>query len=222
MRRRDVTRVAHSGPASRLHCSCTSGHPPTKDPAQPKMPTPQREIARAERSLTHLDDLFGLFGEAPPEHEHLAPEVVPELQRSLLHHERHMTVTLEKHHETRVTLEVLDQIHEEPFYARKILLRHADGLIVQYGIMRFDLRRVSAHVRGLILAEETPLGRILIENDILRRISTHGLLSIHANPQIQSSLSTNRDIQGPLYGRLATILCNESPAVDLLEVVTGL
>ena len=187
------------------------------------MPTSQQELARAERSLTTLEDLFGLFGETPPAHQHEPSEAVPETQRLLLDHERHMTVTLEKYHETKVTLEVVDQIHEEPFYARKILLRHASGPVVQYGIMRFDLRRVSAHVRTLILAEETPLGRILIENDVLRRISTHGLLSLSPNQEIISILTGSAHAQGaPLYGRLATILCNESPAVDLLEVVTGI
>ena len=199
------------------------------------MPTPQHALARADRSLTRLDELFGLFAEAAPKHRAMAPEDIPKIPRSLLHHQRHMTVTLEQHYDTRVELAVLDQIYQEPFYARKILLTHAtpdedETSVVQYGIMRFDLRRVSAKVRSLILAEELPLGRILIENDVLRRITTHGLLAIEPSPSMRSAVGLS--VQPPqsfsfrppstvLYGRLATILCNESPAVDLLEVVTG-
>lgn len=193
------------------------------------MTNAQRTLARADRSLTQLDELFGLFGERAPEHTYLSPEQIPEPQRALLHHERHMTVTLEKFHQTKVDLEVLDEIHVEPFYARKILLTDqsiGERSVIQYGIMRFDLRRVNAPVRELILEGEVPLGRILIENEVLRRISTHGLLGLSPTPEIQATISGPRQPQltsdQQIFGRLATILCNESPAVDLLEMVTGL
>lgn len=182
------------------------------------------ELARADRSLTRIEELFGLFGEIPPTNEPVSSSSVPEPQRSLLDHERHMTVTLERHYAGPVQLEVLEQLSTEPFYARRILLRGPDGRVVQYGIMRIDLRRVQEPVRDRILSGDAPLGRILVDNEVLRRISTHGLLALRPDENVRSTLSSGPvpvAVPEILYGRLATILCNESPAVDLLEVVTG-
>ncbi len=178
----------------------------------------------AERSLTTVLELFRLFGEDPPSHREVDARDVPEPQRSLLHHERHMTVALERFHSTKVELVVLAEVHSEPFYARRILLLDEAGKTVQFGIMRFDLRRVSHTVRHLILEGMQPLGRILIEHQVLRRISTHGLLRIDPTDALRTHISHGSDQEEPqqLFGRLATIVCNESPAVDLLEVVTGI
>ena len=176
------------------------------------------ELAVADRSLTRLDEMYGLFGEQPPPYRHCEPSEVPEPQRSLLHHERHMTVTLERFHEVDVRLTVLQEVHRGDFYSRKILLSRPDETVVQFGLMRIDLRRVHQAAREAILEGARPLGRILIDEEILRRISMHGLLRLEPNDELRE-VAGPQDGEGPLFGRLATILCNESPAVDLLEVV---
>lgn len=175
------------------------------------------QLAIADRSLTRLEELYGLFGEVPPRHSPRQAVQLPEPQRSLLHHERHMTVTLERFHDVQVRLTVLQQVHRGDFYARKILLSRPDDTVVQFGLMRIDLRRVNQTARAAILEGARPLGRILIEEEILRRISMHGLLELEATGELRD-LAGCRESES-LYGRLATILCNESPAVDLLEVV---
>ena len=55
-----------------------------------------------------LDDLYRLWGAVPPPATSISAEEMPEPYRSLLAHEGHMTVTLERFHRTLVRLEVLD------------------------------------------------------------------------------------------------------------------
>ncbi|MEM1247012.1 MAG: hypothetical protein AAGA81_02835 [Acidobacteriota bacterium] len=166
---------------------------------------------------TSLDELYQLFDEPAPGARLIDPGGVPQPEQRLLAHENHMTVTLENFHDTKVTLEVLDTRRADHLYARKILLRHGTtGKVVQYGIMQFNFKHCSDAVRDEILEQGTPLGRILIAHGLLRRISTHALLELQPNDEIEAALETTQ----PVYGRLATIFCDEEPAVALLEVVS--
>ncbi len=163
--------------------------------------------------------LFALFGETAPATRSVEAEQVPEPARSLLAHETHMTVTLEAHHGCSVDLSVLTSAREGVHYARKILLtRSTDGFVVQYGIMRFDFKHCSDEVRDLILEGETPLGRILIENGVLRRLTLHQLVEVEPTAEILEHFGLP-DRARAIYGRLATIHCDGQPAVDLLEIV---
>ena len=128
---------------------------------------------------TSLEELYQLFDDPCPSARLIDPGGVPQPEQRLLAHENHMTVTLEKFHDTKVTLEVLDTRQAEHLYARKILLRHGETkAVVQYGIMQFNFNHCSNEVRDEILGESTPLGRILIAHGLLRRISTHALLCL--------------------------------------------
>ena len=168
-----------------------------------------------------LPDLYRPFEETPPLATLRDAAEVPQPYRSLLAHEGHMTTTLERHWQTKVTLEVLATHHEEPLYTRKILLRHGEtGAVVQFGVMQFDFRSCPAEVRDEILEQATPLGRILINHGLLRRISTHALLEIEADEEIRRALGFSATDVGPprhIWGRLATIYVDEQPAVALLE-----
>jgi len=166
-----------------------------------------------------LEELYALFpGDEPPSHEVIRGDEVPEPYRGLLVHEHHMTVTVEAYHGGPVDVRVLDRRQDGSEYARKILLVHqATGKVVQFGIMRIDLDLTSPPVREAIVAERTPLGRILIEHDVLRRIEPVAFVRIHPGPVqlARFSMAGPR----PLYGRLAFIHVDEKPAVELLEVV---
>lgn len=165
-------------------------------------------------------DLYGLFGEQPPRLRAIDPGGVPAPFVHLLAHENHMTVTVERHHGGPVDLVVLEESHREPLYARKILLLDSrTRRPVQFGIMQFDFRHCEPEVREAILSRSTPLGRILIENGVLRRISTHQLLEIEPDAEIRRHFGLSAAWPGVVYGRLATIFCNDEPAVNLLEVV---
>jgi chorismate-pyruvate lyase len=167
-----------------------------------------------------LDDLLSLFPLAGDfaRTEVVAAARVPQPYRRLLVHEHHMTVTVEAHHGDRVDVRILDRRQTADWYARKILLtRQGDGVVVQYGIMRVHLRFCGPEVRAEIVAGRTPLGRILIEHDVLRRIEPTAFLRVVPGPDLVSWFGL--DAPRPTYGRLAYIHCNEQPAIELLEVV---
>jgi chorismate-pyruvate lyase len=178
------------------------------------------ELTGALASLRSVEELYALFDEAPPPTLALEPSGMPQPYRRLLAHEGHMTVTLESFHRTRVALEVLAERLRGERYARKILLRHGDsGAVVQYGIMQFDLAHANPELRREILAQEKPLGRALAEHGVLTRVSTHGLLALEPHEELRRCFELPTEWSGPLYGRLATIFCDDHPVVDLLEVV---
>jgi len=144
---------------------------------------------------------------------------MPAPYATLLAHDHHMTVTVEKFHGSPVDVRVLDRFATPTHYARKILLaRRDDGRVVQYGIMRVNFAYLEPAVRRRIEAEDTPLGRVLIEHDVLRRVHLGSLWRVTAGPE----LATLFDVPAGdiTYGRTASIVCNDEPAVELLEIVT--
>ena len=149
--------------------------------------------------------------------EHVPSALTPEPCKRLLVHEHHMTVTMEEFYRTSVVVNVLDRKLDGDIYSRKILLRREDDFrVVQFGIVRFDLSVVLPAVRTEILSEKTPLGRILINYNVLRHIDLGAILQLAAGPGLARLLDCPAG--QTMYGRLATIFCNQKPAVDLLEV----
>jgi len=167
-----------------------------------------------------LLDLLALF---PPNdylraYEYVAAEDVPEPYRKLLVHEHHMTVTVEAHHGSLVDVRILERRHEGDVYARKILLAlQTTGQIVQFGLVRIRFEYCSTEVRDAIVAGNTPLGRVLIEHNVLRRIEPTAYLRIVPGPAMVQWFGLARP--QPTYGRLALIHCDGQPAVELLEIV---
>jgi hypothetical protein len=166
------------------------------------------------RSLTHLfpsDE--PLFVKA----EHIPSAVTPEPYKTMLVHDQHMTVAMETYHGTSVDVRILNRRLDGDLYAREILLlKHATEIVVQYGIVRFNLNYVTEAVRHEIIAGETPLGRILINHNVLRHIDLGAILEITAGPRLAAHFQM--PIGATTYGRMATIFCNHQPAVDLLEI----
>ncbi|MFO0809158.1 MAG: hypothetical protein U0746_11075 [Gemmataceae bacterium] len=166
-----------------------------------------------------LPDLYSLFATGvPPPHELLAPADVPEPYRRLLVHDHHMTVTVEEYYGSKVDVRVLERRRDGDLYCRKILLAlQSDGRVVQSGVVRIRLSYCSEPVRAAILEEKTPLGRILIEHDVLRRIEPTAFFRVTPGPLLTSlfGLSEPRDT----YGRLGIIHCDGRPAIELLEVL---
>lgn len=167
-----------------------------------------------------MEELFALFPHAGdlPAYELVPADELPQPYRNLLVHEEHMTVTVEAFHGGVVDVRVLESRQDGPQYARKILLVHrASGKIVLFGIVVIDFALTSPDVRTAILSQGTPLGRILIENDVLRRIEPTAYVRIRPGPAQLAWFGLPRP--QPFYGRLAIIHCDGKPAVELLEVV---
>jgi hypothetical protein len=157
-------------------------------------------------------------GEDIAGYEVVSADQVPAPYDTLLVHEHHMTVTVERHHGSLVNVDILDRKHQGDTYARKILLRlQSTGRVVQFGIVRIHLQFCDDQVRSEIIAGKTPLGRILIEHDVLRRIEPTAYLRIIPGRHMMGWFGLDRPT--PTYGRLAFIHCNEQPAIELLEIV---
>jgi chorismate-pyruvate lyase len=168
-----------------------------------------------------LDTLIGLFHQCRDdlgEFREVGPGEMPPLARELLAHENHMTVTVEAHYGCPVNVRVLQRKSTKSHYAREIVLtRRDDDQVVQYGIMRVNLSYLDPTVRAEIEREETPLGRILIEHDVLRQIHLFSLWKIDPSPLLLRTLELNSP--QTIYGRTAMIYCDHEPAVELLEIV---
>jgi chorismate-pyruvate lyase len=168
-------------------------------------------------------DLHALLALFPPatylrSAEPVHADRVPAPYRRLLVHQHHMTVTVEAHHGDLVDVVVLDRRLEGTTYARKILLAlKKTGKIVQFGLVRIRLEYCSEPVRRAILAQDTPLGRILIRHNVLRRIEPTAFLRVTPGPQMVHWFDLDRP--ETTYGRLAIIHCDGKPAIELLEIV---
>lgn len=150
--------------------------------------------------------------------EFVPADDVPEPYRTLLVHEHHMTVTVEAHHGDFVDVRILDRRHVHDTYERKILLAlQGTGKIVQFGLVRIHLQYCSPPVRAAIITGKTPLGRILINHQVLRRIEPTAFLRVVPGPEMMTWFGLTEPT--PTYGRLALIHCNNKPAIELLEIV---
>jgi hypothetical protein len=171
-----------------------------------------------------LQSLLDLFQEPQPmlaDAEHVASEMLPEPYRRMLAHNHHMTVTMESYHNTRMDVRILDRRLDGDTYSRKIvLLKAGTETVVQFGLVRFDLTYVTPIVRSEILEGHKPLGRVLIDHNVLRHIDLGAVLRLQAGPALAGYLQMPEG--GITYGRLATIFCNRHAAVDLLEVTSPL
>lgn len=172
--------------------------------------------------LIEFEQLCDIFPEQAGEDlvqsaEHVARDLVPEPYQQLLVHEHHMTVTMEHYHRCRVDVEVLAADFVDQLYCRKILLRlQSNRRVVQFGVVRFNFQYVDDSIRAQIESQHEPLGRVLIQHDVLRHIDLGALLRLETGPGLARYF--NARVGTETFGRLATIFCNGMPAVDLLEI----
>jgi len=173
-------------------------------------------------------DLFSLFAASVAERQALAEEVpsvrevstdcMPESYQRLLAHPYHMTVALEQFYGRPVYLKVLRRYRAGSWYARKILLLLVGTeQVVEFGIMRIDLDACTPAVRRGIVAEEEPLGRLLIRHNIPRTIEPGPFLHIGLTPKLAQYFRVPH--HGSTYARLARVASQGRPVVELLEMV---
>jgi hypothetical protein len=150
--------------------------------------------------------------------EEVLAEAVPEPYRALLAHHDHMTVSVERHHGCPVSVEVLATQRGGDYYSRKIILhRQSDQRVVLFGIPRLNLRLLDAAVKDEILSQAKPLGRVLIEHNVLREVQLASLYRVLPGPDLCQLFGLRQPLA--TYGRTAFIYCDGYPAVELLEIV---
>lgn len=148
----------------------------------------------------------------------LEAAALPEPYRTLLAHTRHMTATVEAHHGGPVDVQVLVSRRVGDVYARKIILRlRGSGRPVQFAVTRIDLAMLSPAVRDEIVAEQVPLGRVLVQHGVLRTVEPTAYYSAEATPALADWLGLRAP--EPLYGRLGVLTVEGRPAIDVAEIL---
>lgn len=180
-----------------------------------------KEVISPAIQADALNELLALFypQTAPLGSFEFCPsELCPAEYRELLDHENHMTVTVEQRHANAVDVQVLACQQTDLHYMRKILLRRQnDQQVVLFGIVRMALAVLQPEVRDKILAQGTPLGRVLIMHNVLRQVQLNALWRVVCGPDLAQWFAVPTG--SITYGRTALIYCDQRPAIELLEVV---
>jgi hypothetical protein len=167
-----------------------------------------------------FDQLYHLFPDVAdrPVATVIPADDVPEPYQRLLVHTHHMTVTVEAFYDSPVDVKVLACRHDGDEYARKILLTtRSNGRVVQFGLVRIDLGVCPEPVREAIVEQKTPLGRVLIQHDMLRRIEPVSFLRVRLNARMAGWFGVAAGTE--TYGRVGVIYTGDRPAVEVLEIL---
>ena len=84
--------------------------------------------------------------------------------------------------------------------------------------MRLCFDYLNSDIQAEIEEQKTPLGRILIQHNVLRQVQLASLWKIQTGEDLSTLFQL--PVGSEVYGRTALIFCNGEPAVELLEVVT--
>jgi chorismate-pyruvate lyase len=176
--------------------------------------------SRGDEALEFLRSLCtGLDGAPAPDGQRVRSEEIPAPAQGLLVHESHMTHVLAAYYHSPPRLRVLQRQLQANVYRRKILLTCGpDPRPVEYGLVRLDLAYLSPAVRDEIIAGRTPLGAILTAHNVLRRVEPRWYLRFEASSPLLAWFGATE----AMYGRIGTIYCDSQPAIELLEIVTGI
>ena len=200
--------------AATSHRRSTGDHSPAN-------PCSQSIVESEHPTRPDLDSLVAIFYAQPErlgQFRSVTPEQTPALYQHLLSHDQHMTVTVEEFHDSPVDVQVLSIAQERGKYCRRIaLLRQSDHVVVQFGIVRLNLDLLDSAVREQIEDAQIPLGRVLIQNRVMRDVELHQLYQVDCGTDLAKLFNVPEGTQ--TFGRTALIYCNGEPAVELLEVV---
>ena len=174
-------------------------------------------------SEVKIEQLLDQFYSDPPGYSELGEfcgvDEVPAPYDGLLDHHKHMTVTVESHYGEPVDVVVHRTKRQQNWYSREITLQtHLTHKTVQYGIVLLNVDSLEPAVWKLIESQKVPLGRALIEHNVLREVQLCELWRVLAGPKLASLLGIA--VGDTLFGRTALIYCDGEPAIELLEIVT--
>ncbi|MDG2224117.1 MAG: hypothetical protein P8L85_22235 [Rubripirellula sp.] len=179
-------------------------------------------ITSSGDSRVDIHQLLNEFYPPPKGHSQLGEfdsvESVPSPSDRLLDHHGHMTVAVESHFGQNVDVHVHRCKRQGDWYSREItLITQQSQRTIQYGIVRLDTTKLDAEVWRKIESQQVPLGRALIEHDVLREVQMCELWKVTAGPCLAEMM--HLQLNDELYGRTALIYCDGVPAIELLEIV---
>jgi len=165
-----------------------------------------------------LGVVYAQAGIAPPSTRSIAPQRIPLPYRSLLVHERDMTVTLEAHFGGRVTIRALSTFRKGSSYYRRVLLvQEYSARPVEMGAVRIDLAAFRPRVRELILQNRIPLGRLLRDGGVDYRSLPTMFLAVTPNPEMMGVFWMREP--KTLYGRQTEMSIGGRKVGDIVEIL---
>jgi chorismate-pyruvate lyase len=174
---------------------------------------------RAVPSPLHpLDVAYTRAGLEPPAATAIAPDAIPQPYRSLLVHQRDMTLTLEAHFGGRVVLRPLATFTVGPWYYRRVLLaQEYSGRPVEMGAIRMKLAALPRKVQADIRRNRVPLGRLLRDAGVDFTSVPREFFEVVPNPEMMG-VFWMREAK-TLYGRRTEVLLDGRAIGDIVEVL---
>ena len=168
--------------------------------------------------LHPLDLAYTRAGLEPPAATPIAPEKIPQPYRSLLVHQRDMTLTLEAHFGGRVVLRPLSTFISGPWYYRRVLLaQEYSGRPVEMGAIRMKLAALPRKVQAEIRRNQVPLGRILRDGGVDFTSVPREFFAVEPNPEMMGVFWMRES--RTLYGRRTEVLLDDRVIGDIVEVL---
>ena len=192
------------------------------------MPAPALRAVRSPRAkvstrrvpspLHPLDLAYTRAGLEPPAATAIAPDRIPQPYRSLLVHQRDMTLTLEAHFGGRVVLRPLSTFVSGPWYYRRVLLaQEYSGRPVELGAIRMKLAALPRKVQAEIRRNRVPLGRILRDGGVDFTSMPREFFAVTPNPEMMGVFWMREP--RTLYGRRTEVLLGGRVIGDIVEVL---
>jgi len=166
-----------------------------------------------------LSEVYKRAGQALPRIDVISGDAMPEPYHELLVHEREMTLTLERFHNSEIYITAQKSEQRDGRYFREVILhRTSDNAPVEFGANCANLDLFPADARQLILQEKVPLGRILKDYAITYSIRVPRFFRLQADALICRAL--NLSAPATLYGRQAAI-CDprQQPLSQVIEIL---
>ena len=179
---------------------------------------PGGDAPRGDGLLYPLDLVYERAGIAAPEVTEVSPEEIPLPYRSLLVHGDDMTPTLERHYGGRLVLRPLSVFTSGGSYFRRVLLvSEYAGQPVEMGAIRMVLDAFDAPIRGKILENEVPFGRVVRDGRFDCRSQPTAFLAVKPNPEMMGVFWMREP--STLYGRRTRIVRRGAVIGDIVEVL---
>jgi hypothetical protein len=176
---------------------------------------PKRRLPSA---LHPLDVAYTRAGLVPPTSTAIAPDDIPQPYRSLLVHQRDMTLTLEAHFGGRVALRPLSTFTAGPWYYRRVLLaQEYSGRPVEMGAIRMKLAALPRKVQAEIRRNQVPLGRLLRDAGVDFTSMPREFFAIEPNAEMMGVFWMREP--RTLYGRRTEVLLDGKVIGDIVEVL---
>jgi len=183
-----------------------------------RSPRAASSARRVPSPLHPLDLAYARAGLEPPVARPIGPDGIPQPYRSLLVHQRDMTLTLEAHFGGRVVLRPLSTFTSGPWYYRRVLLaQEYSGRPVEMGAIRIKLAALPRKVQAEIRRNRIPLGRILRDGGVDFTSMPREFFAVTPNPEMMGVFWMREP--RTLYGRRTEVLLDGRAIGDIVEVL---